>query len=262
VARTLPFPDSPHEQFDHPPLKAMLGQVRFPAILRIQDLANLADFQEELRNEYPTFQQEQQIDFALTPDGMSAGPETRNVRFSTSDNAWSVVLNPTFLTLEASVAEKYSTYDEFRDRFGALWDIALRHLKPTEVVQQGLRYIDHLEWPDVERDGWARYIQPELLGLLQFQALAPRVQHTLTDVRIDLGDSTFLSFKYGLVPAGPNGAVGFLMDTDCFRQAATSDIRPTEIAETFNRFHDEIHALFNGVLTDDARERFRSGRAG
>lgn len=38
------IPAAEHEAFANPPLKTMLGQVRFPAILRIADLGALGAF--------------------------------------------------------------------------------------------------------------------------------------------------------------------------------------------------------------------------
>lgn len=262
MARALTLPDHDHEQFTHPPLKVMLGQVRFPAILRVASLVGLAEFQEELRGEYPTFAQEQQLNIAIGPEGVSSGAETKNFRFSTADGAWSTVLNPSFLTLEAAVATKYSNYDEFRVRFGRIWDVALRCLQPASATQQGLRYVDHLDWPDVAASEWGRFINSKLLGVLDAEELGVQIQHTLTDTRFDLGQGVVLSFKYGLVQSGPDNALGFLMDTDCFTQVATEDIAVDDVLGRFDRFHDEIHVLFHWAATDEAKERFRRGNNG
>lgn len=259
MARALPFPDAPHEEFVAPPVKVMLGQVRFPTILRIANLSELADFHEDIREEYPEFAQEQQINLTVGPQGLSAGEDTRNYRFSTADGAWSVVLNPSFLSLEAAQATKYSNYGDFRDRFVFVWQAAQQHLGPSKIAQQGLRYVDHFDWPDVANDQWRRYVNESLLGVLGIDGVSNRVQHTLTDCRLDLGDGIVLSFKYGLVRMGPENAIGFTMDTDCFTQPATDDVAVDSVMSRFDRFHEEIHVLFNWATTDDARERFRGG---
>ena len=185
MPRSLSLPDAPHEQFPSPPLKAMLGQVRFPAILRVAKPAELAGFQDEIRNEYSEYSEEQQLNIAVGPEGIAATGEAKNHRFSTADGAWSIVLNPTFLTLEASIATEYSNYDGFRSRFAQVWDAALRHLQPAKAVQQGLRYIDHFDWADVSPTDWGRYINPHLLGILGVDDLARHVQHTLSDTRLE-----------------------------------------------------------------------------
>ena len=93
-----------------------------------------------------------------------AAEASKNYRFTTSDGGWSIVVNQGFVTLEASIATKYSTYEEFHDRFQQAWDAVLRHLEPTRIAQQGLRYVDFFDWDDVSLDNWSRYISPPLLG--------------------------------------------------------------------------------------------------
>jgi hypothetical protein len=45
--------------------------------------------------------------------GIVPQAEASTHRFTSADGAWSIVLSPMFLTLEASIAIKYSNYDEF-----------------------------------------------------------------------------------------------------------------------------------------------------
>lgn len=237
----------------------MLGQVRFPTIARIASLSELAAFHEEIRGEYPEFGQEQQINLAVSSHGISPTDETRNHRFSTGDGAWSVVLNPSFVTLEASVVTKYSNFDDFRERFVTVWDATLRHLRPSRITQQGLRYVDHMDWPDVALSDWASYINVSLLGLLSVDGLSERVQHSLTDARLDLGEGTALSVKYGLARAGPEQALGFFLDSDCLMQTPTEDVSVEHVVDRFDRFHEEIHVFFHWATTAKAKERFRHG---
>src|SRR5271167_2927396 len=61
------IPQVEHEVFARPPLKAMLGQVRFPPILKIADLSSLGGFQETIREDWPQFSQEQQLSVLVGP---------------------------------------------------------------------------------------------------------------------------------------------------------------------------------------------------
>jgi uncharacterized protein (TIGR04255 family) len=257
MPRVLTFPDAEHVHYSNAPLKLMLGQVRFPAVLKIAAPGGLAEFQEEIRDEYSEYSEEQQVGLVIGAEGMQPTSEARNYRFATADGAWSLVVNPTFLSVEASVATKYSTYDEFRDRFANVWAVALRHLEPKKSVQQGLRYIDFLDWTDVAPPDWGRYINSHLLGALGVPELVEHVEHTITDTRFQLGDEAALSLKYGLARGGPDNLPGFLLDTDCFSQAQHEDVTVDAVTGRFNLFHEEIHVLFNWAMTDQARERFR-----
>src|SRR5215204_1224334 len=127
-------PDIPrvdHEVFANPPLKAMLGQVRFPPVLRIADLPSLVPFQDAIRHEFPAFSQEQQISFVVGPQGAQSA-SAQAYRFSTRDRAWSIVLTPEALTLEADVAVRYTHFNEFIDRFRLAWGAVGEHFAPTQ----------------------------------------------------------------------------------------------------------------------------------
>jgi uncharacterized protein (TIGR04255 family) len=257
MPRVLDFPDAEHVQFPNAPLKLMLGQVRFPAILKIASPGGLAAFQEELRQEYSEYTEEQQLGLLISPEGMQTASEAKNYRFATADGAWSVIVNPMGLTLEASIATKYSTYEEFETRYTKLWEVALRHLGPSRLVQQGLRYVDFFDWSDVALHDWAHYIAVPLLGTVGVDHFADHVEHTITDARVRLDPLGTMSLKYGITRGGPQNEVGFLLDTDVFTQTPDEDITVKSVMRRFKAFHEEIHAFFNWATTDDARERFR-----
>jgi uncharacterized protein (TIGR04255 family) len=256
MARVLTFPDAPHVQFPNAPLKLMLGQVRFPAVLKAATPGGLAGLQEELGDEYSDFAEEQQFGLIVGPGGMQPTNEARNYRFRTKDGAWSVLVNPTSVTLEASIATKYSTYEEFNARYSHIWDVVIRQLKPARLEQQGLRYVDFFDWPDVKPADWRRYLAPALLGALGVDELVDHLEHTITDARLQLGDLGVMSLKYGLARGGPEQVVGFLIDTDVFRQASEDDVSVETVMTRFTSFHEEIHAFFNWATTPDARGRF------
>lgn len=260
MSRILSLPDAEHVQYSNAPLKLMLGQVRFPAILKIAAPGGLASFQEELRKDYSEYAEEQQLGLLISPEGMQPVTDaTKNYRFTTSDGGWSIVVNQGFLTLEASIATKYSTYEEFHARFEQAWDVALRHLEPTRVVQQGLRYVDFFDWEDVGLRDWSRYIAWPLLGVLGVKEFVDHVEHAVTDVRLQLGDLGVMSLKYGLSRGGPNNIPGFLLDTDVFSQTPQENISVASVMDRFKAFHEEIHVVFNWGTTDQARERFSHG---
>jgi uncharacterized protein (TIGR04255 family) len=263
MARILGLPDADHVQYSNAPLKLMLGQVRFPAILKIAAPGGLAGFQEEIRKDYSEYAEEQQLGLIISPEGMQpAGDASKNYRFATADGGWSIVVNQGFVTLEASIATKYSTYEEFHDRFQQAWDAVLRHLEPTRIAQQGLRYVDFFDWDDVSLDNWGRYISSQLLGVLGVREFVDHVEHTVTDARLQLGDLGVMSLKYGLSRGGPNNVPGFLLDTDVFSQTPQDDTSVDFVMERFKAFHEEIHVVFNWATTPDARARFSSEPSG
>lgn len=246
--------DVEREVFASPPLKAMLGQIRFPPILRINDPSILAAFQDAVRHEFPEFAPEQQFNIVLG----AAGPQNASVanayRFSTADLAWSIVLTSESLGLEVAVAERYTNYEEFIARFQLAWSAMLEHFRPSRITCQGLRYVDHVEG-DRSPAEWATYINKELLGPLcgPFQF---GVEQSVSELRFRREDGV-LVFKHGMIRAGPEATTGYLLDFDYFNEEPNDDVAVEAVIRGFDRFHEFQYAFFRWCLTDQAIEEFR-----
>lgn len=249
------IPAVDREVFARPPLKAMLGQIRFPAILKIADLGSLGGFQDAIREDWPQFAQEQQLGILVGPQGLQEAGATRAFRFTAADGMWSVLLTPDALTLEAGLPTgRYTSYEEFSDRFSRVWVAFLEHFKPAAVVQQGLRYVDHIE-RELPPAAWATLVNPELLGPLA-TSLSDGVVQAISDLRFQREDGV-LAFKHGLVPAGPENKFGYLLDFDYFTQEQTDDTSVEAVVTRFDRYHEVIYAFFRWCVTDKALEEFR-----
>ena len=88
-------------------------------------------------------------------------------------------------------------------------------------MQQGLRYVDHVEG-ELSTPDWARLINPELLGPLA-TSLSEGIVQTISDLRFQREDGA-LVFKHGLVPAGPENKLGYLLDFDYFTLEPTDEV--------------------------------------
>ena len=249
----LDIPSAEREVFSNPPLKVMLGQVRFPPVLRISDLPSLVPFQDAIRHVFPTFAQERQISFTLGPDMPASTSAQQVFRFSTSDGSWSAVLNTEALTLEADVAVQYTSYDEFVERFRLVWGATLEHFRPSQVVRQGLRYVDHIEGTRSAAE-WVSLINPELLGPL-IGAFGEGVEQSVSELRFPRDDGV-LVFKHGMLPLGPEAKMGYLLDFDYFTETAV-DTDLESVVDRFDRYHDLVYSFFRWCLTDEAVAGFR-----
>ena len=248
-------PEVEHETFARPPLKVMLGQIRFPPVLRIADLGSLGGFQDSIRAEFPSFRQEQQLSFMFGPNGPEAAAAQNAYRFATADGAWSVLLNPEAVTLEADVAVQYTSYDEFIQRFAFVWASVLDHFQPGQVLRQGLRYVDHLEGerPALE---WAEHINSELIGPLA-GSLGDGIVQSISEHRFIRGDGV-LVFKHGILPLGPTANPGYLLDFDYFIEQADPDVSVGAVKDRFDRYHEFLYRFFRWCVTDTALEEFRN----
>jgi uncharacterized protein (TIGR04255 family) len=250
------IPKVEHEVFANPPLKAMLGQIRFPPVLRIADLSSLVPFQDAIRHEFPAFDQEQQISFVLGAQGAQSA-STQAYRFSTGDRAWSIVLTPELVTLEADVGIRYTSYDEFIARFRLAWEAVCEHFGPTQVLRQGLRYVDHLE-ADLPAAEWASYINADLLGPL-VGAFGIGVGQSVSELRFSRDDGV-LVFKHGMLPLGPEATMGYLLDFDYYTEEASDDVSAGSVVGRFDQYHELLYSFFRWCVTEEALARFRDAR--
>jgi uncharacterized protein (TIGR04255 family) len=250
------LPNVAHERLSRPPLKAMLGQIRFPPVLALGERTYLAAFQDAVRDEYPDLTEQSQFGILVGPTGpvgpLSTAPEKR-WKLSTADGRWSIGISQNSITLEASAAQ-YTDYGEFRARFEQIWPAAISHLRPQRRVQQGLRYVNHIE-DDRPPSAWHELINPSLLGAVGSDVLGDQIENASSTYRLRIGDGT-LVLKHGIVRAGPQRKRGYLLDFDHFtQQPGNTDV--TDVLGTFDRFHDVIYPLFRWCITARALELFR-----
>jgi uncharacterized protein (TIGR04255 family) len=131
----LTLPEVEHEHFEHSPLKSMLGQVRFPPILRLSERAFISAFQDALRADYPELQREDEVGLALSEDASFRTETSRRWRLVGRDG-WVINLAPEFVTLQVDPAS-YTDYTEFRGRFTVIWEQVLEHFPPPSQLSKG-----------------------------------------------------------------------------------------------------------------------------
>jgi uncharacterized protein (TIGR04255 family) len=240
----------------------MVGQLQFPAILRVQKgMEAVADFQEAIRATFPTFAVEHQIQFAIpvTPTTETEPLTSRALayRFTNEQETWSALLAPTALTLEAVAGGRYSSYSVFSELFARLWEAAVEHLRPTKIARQGLRYIDHLEGERSPAE-WTEWINPALLGALGGDVLdAEHLERAVSEVVYADGTDR-LVFRHGLAPAGPQSAKGYLLDFDAIHGEPLEPDDLDAMRRRFDESHELLYRFFRWCVTDRALEEFRN----
>ncbi len=148
---------------------------------------------------------------------------------------------------------RYTSYAEFIERFQLLWQATLDHFGPTQVLRQGLRYVDHFESQRLQRSGYL-WINPELLGPL-LGAFGSGVRQSVSELQFPQDDGV-LVFKHGLVPLGPQANMGYLLDFDSFTEDP-GEPDPCSVTARFDRYHDLIYRFFRWCLADDAMAEIR-----
>jgi len=231
----------------------MLGQIRFPAILALGELTYLAPFQESLRSEYPDFAMEQQLGLQISERGAFKTEESRQWRLSSSDGIWSIVVGQSSLALQSS-SKDYTGYAEFRERFERVWDAALTLLRPAKRVQQGLRYVNHIEGKKSGHE-WGSFINGELLGPIGSQRFGADIEQAVCEMALRRPDGQ-LKLKHGIVQGGPHAKLGYLLDFDYFTQERPDVLATKAVLEQFDRFHELIYPLFRWSFREEAFKSF------
>ena len=252
---TLNLPEVPHGHLARAPLKAVLGQLKFPPVLRVQELDFIAPFQEAIRSEYPNLGRQQEIGVIVAPGGIIQTQPTSAWRSPTRTGTWHVVLASDFVTLEAT-ASNYTQFDDLRQRLESVLHHLIELFAIPIATRLGLRYVNHIELSEGRALLEARQlIRPELLGPAGLDLFADELTAAVSDLRLTRPDGT-LAIKHGMVPAGMPPQGGYLLDFDYFVEAAI-DLSVSNLAlGQLQLFHDVIYRLFHWCITDEARGRF------
>ncbi len=252
-------PNVAYERYAKPPLKAMLGQVHFPPIVRLsKGVSEVADLQEAIRGTFPGFGEEHRLQIAFGPGvEPTTLPTERSAGFRcvTEDEAWTALLTSTHLTLEAVAGAEYSSFERFAELFRELWSAIDGCLKPGRVSQQGLRYVDHLEGSRTIGE-WAGWINPALLGSMAEDPLAAGIQRLVTEALYEDDTGRFV-FRHGVAQAGPANADGYLLDFDYIHTTSVDASEIDAIMDRFGESHEQLYAFFRWCVTDRAVEEFR-----
>jgi uncharacterized protein (TIGR04255 family) len=217
----------------------------------------VADFQDAIREIFPGFATEKQLQLALGAgeQGSPIVSSTTAYRFTNEGETWSILLTPDALTLEAAAGGRYSSYDEFSGLFETVWTAAAGILRPGKIRRQGLRYVDHLEGERSPKE-WVAWINPELLGATAKDVLGDGLGQAVTQLIYTL-DGGQIIVRHGTAAAGPRNLNGYLLDLDSIH---TNPLEASDVVTVMKRFdesHDVLYRIFRWCVTDSALEEFR-----
>ena len=165
-----PFAEEPLEEIalDPAPLVRVLAQLRFPPVASIAHEMFIAPFQERLRATYPLLRPETTVEALVGPEGLVQQQTSKVWRLLDINERWSVVLAPSFVTLETTA---YASRDDFIQRFCAVLEAfnAMADPAPALVYERlGVRYVNVLTDEDATSK-LGGYIRPEIYGPLAIE---------------------------------------------------------------------------------------------
>lgn len=252
----MKLPNYKWVRFKKSPLRLVIGQIRFPIIPRFKQEGFIAPLQEAVRSEYPSFSREATLTYQLSPSGISQVPGESLWRLSTRDGMWSLVVGESALTFES---RRYTSMNEFADRFKSLMEAASEYLGVTERLRLGLRYTNEIRYSEANTlSDWKALLRPEFIGFEASALLDGHVDHMLQEIQIQRPDG-ILAIRHGLlngtlVPPLPqedlvNGRF-YLIDLDYYdANESALDINATIVQ--MQAYNDIIYRFFRWTLGDE-----------
>lgn len=179
------------------PLVRVLGQVRFPKIVKIAEESYIADFQEAIRKEYPHFQSDVVQGVELNLSGQELQHRVMNAviwRFFDPTRVLRISLSQDAISLETA---KYVSRDEFLERLGFILNCLQETINPSLVQRVGFRYVNRLQGEEL-LGSLDKLIQPELLNVLQ-PKLTSNIDISMTEITATTKEGKLIA-RYGLAP--------------------------------------------------------------
>lgn len=241
-APDLQFPDPDRRVLPGAQLELVVAQVRFEAIDEVADSSiglalgtalDAATSWSEVRS-----QRSRAEGGARRRDGWE---------FSTDDGAWTI----TVLGDQVSLATaRYTRWSDFSARLATVIAAVSNVLRPKLEQRLGLRYVDRLTRPRVEKPyGWNGWISEAFLGPLAHDLLGPYVRSTQQQLDVALGSGRSAIARHGAFPdPSEAGLVSYLLDFDVYRDGMRA-FHPTALLAEMKEFNRLQLQLFQAAVT-------------
>jgi uncharacterized protein (TIGR04255 family) len=276
VLDLLQLPDVPVVVFERSPLVLTICQCQFTTVLGVNDPSFVAPFQRAIRQSYPVAKQVDQITVGIGfGSGEAKVQEERKAsnlwQFSDVEGAWTVVLAPSFLSLETRA---YKHFSDFSERLHEVLVALTEHVEPALGTRLGLRYINELRLEPGQAD-WP--IKSELLGPLAVPGLKEFAVQAMQQLQFRYPDHQGVSIHHGYFPQGTivqplPGQTSldqpfYLLDVDIFREfpipgSSGISMDPDVIGKHVEAFNKAAYRLFRWAITDDYASLIGGGSDG
>ncbi len=160
------------------------------------------------------------------------------------------VLNPEFALIEY---KKHEPFENLRETF---LDI-IKQLFKVEVKLQisrfGLRYINNIELPENDLTNWGKYINNNLLSVLNFYKNKDILSRALNHIEFNFGD-LYLRFQSGMrnpdYPATISRKV-FVLDYDCYSRMLIDNL--IDLENKLDKSHELISQMFDKSVKENLK---------
>lgn len=261
----MPFPKSDREIYGNNPLVEVICQLRFPTILSISSEPP-AKFQEEIRGEYPWYEQQRPSD---VPDLPTAIRDSLPAEMRDAFPGLGLAQTPVSYTFEndsrtrtislaqdsMAVSEShYRQWDDFRAEIERAESVLREIYAPSFYTRVGLRYRDVLDRGayGLHSVPWSGLLNPVFLGVLGSKDVAQDVQQSQSRVLLTIPDVNGgqVSLQHGIVLTEDEGSQVYVIDADFFTLNRCDHEGAFTVANKFNKWAGH---LFRWAITDTLR---------
>lgn len=243
------------------PVVYVLTQIRFSAVLRMEEY--VAEIQEELRGEYPRYEQQRIDTIEIGSQGPSATPGTANRwLFKDKTDVSGFVLDQSSLVFHTS---HYTDFPDFKARVMAGASVVQGIANIPIIERVGLRYVDLITTGEDET--LDQYVTPGLLGFsLNALDLKTNINQQLVSARTKAGhliirftrgrlssplppDLSMLAPKIQRTPKSNRDSA--ILDTDHFSEKNV-DFTSDRLEKIVTDLQAPIGGIFKAAITDYA----------
>ena len=250
----------PEVPLENAPLVRVIAQVRYPLIASVENRSFIGSFQEGIRHDYPTLRPEESRNVVFGPKGAISAQSNTSWRFSDATGAWRVTLAPDFLALETN---RYSSRDNFLDRFRRVLTELDAHINPRRVDRLRIRYIDRIVGENLH--ALPELVCPEVARVAAVP-LAADAQHMIVEKLFDLPEEkgSQLRLRWGrlsarstvdLAAVDPVDEPSCVLDIDAVRQI-TDALDVEKIVSRTRTLAERIYSVFRWAVTDEFLRRY------
>lgn len=245
------------------PLVRVLGQARFPKIMKISEESYIADFQEAIRKEYPHFQSDVVQGVELNLAGQALQHRVMNSvvwRFFDPSRELRVSLSQDAITLETA---RYVSRTDFLERLLFVLRCLEETIAPSLVQRVGFRYIDRLQGEGLIGT-LDKLIQPQLLNVLHPE-LTTHIDISMSEMRASTKEGKIIA-RYGLAPvnyshdpdmAPPVNERSWVLDVDSYSTGCEGREFGSEmLCSELDKVAARAYAFFRWSITDYFLEKF------
>jgi uncharacterized protein (TIGR04255 family) len=237
------------------PLSMVLCQIRWPELghLQLDMKPSALAFGSQL-DDYPIFQESQEISYTITPEGVQQGGGGTVFQWHSLDGSWNVSLGRRFLSLHCT---DYPDFTAFSERLAAILKHLETHIRVPLVERVGVRYVNQIVDPQLI-DHLGEYVRPEVLGYSSLVPVTPgtRLVSNVNQALYSV-EEVMLQVRSGIIPAGQtvDPAVpaatteSWVLDLDAFN-GNTLPFSVPDVLDAAGKLSDTAYDFFKLVVTD------------